>query len=681
MVNNNKILTVSYGTFSCTLEGFDDSFDMMKEIAEYFRTLAADDRYFGAEPPKLDAEMLTQIAQRDRSRQIEARADESGTGVVLRASSNQNASTPATPAAPVAKAEEATVPEAAEDVVQPTHQSPVSAQQGGFAAFPESTSVASAGTGPDSIAAKLKRIRAVVSRNEAEQQADKADTEAATDTVETASGEDAIYEEVATASDAPDTELAAIFDRIDAKSETDEPVTSDGDAERRLTEYDEDYEEDSAADDGRILAALAEQKAREPRVEAQAETEEDPEPEIVAEVEEDENEEPDLDLSSYFAEPEPEEEVAIAEEPETDDAEPETVEIAEETATDETPLAPADDEENAAISRENARLVQLKRAEIEAALAGRDAAAETMSQDDDSDDEPDMDLSTRAAARTDAAESDLSAEDEADLMRELAALQDDLIGETEEPEAPEEPSATDETDHVEAEEIETATQGLDNDVSRLMAAAEEKMDAPEYSTSRNTYSRLRAAVAAAQAERSAGHDLNDDKGDDAYRQDLASVVRPRRPDNNRPQRPERPASENRAAPLKLVAEQRIDIEQSEKSRLPVRPRRIKTELLDTPADGQSEAFASYAKQMGAKDLPQLLEAAAAYLSFVEGREEFSRPQLMNKVRQLPSIEFNREDGLRSFGLLLREGKICKNGGGRFTASVDIGFRPAKRAAG
>ena len=104
-------------------------------------------------------------------------------------------------------------------------------------------------------------------------------------------------------------------------------------------------------------------------------------------------------------------------------------------------------------------------------------------------------------------------------------------------------------------------------------------------------------------------------------------------------------------------------------------------MLDTPADGQSEAFASYAKQMGAKDLPQLLEAAAAYLSFVEGREEFSRPQLMNKVRQLPSIEFNREDGLRSFGLLLREGKICKNGGGRFTASVDIGFRPAKRAAG
>lgn len=85
--------------------------------------------------------------------------------------------------------------------------------------------------------------------------------------------------------------------------------------------------------------------------------------------------------------------------------------------------------------------------------------------------------------------------------------------------------------------------------------------------------------------------------------------------------------------------------------------------------------------MGAHDLPSLLEAAASYLSFVEGRDQFSRPQLMTKVRQVEQGDFSREDGLRSFGQLLRAGKIEKIRGGRFAVTGDIGYRPDQREAG
>ncbi|MBK0328367.1 hypothetical protein I5535_13835 [Rhodobacteraceae bacterium F11138] len=236
------------------------------------------------------------------------------------------------------------------------------------------------------------------------------------------------------------------------------------------------------------------------------------------------------------------------------------------------------------------------------------------------------------------------------------------------------PVAIDPNDSVKPPRSDT-----DDEVARLMKATGDRMKDDETTTAREDFNTARAAIAATRTSEPQCHRDVPDVDDTAFREDLNRIIRPRRPIVSETL-PERPSVEPNLAPLQLVAEQRVDCAIPHG---PVRPRRVASVSPDESgaSDKYDENFADFAAQMGASGLPELLEAAAAYLSFVEGRAQFSRPQLMNKVRQIDSSGFNREDGLRSFGLLLREGKIEKTGGGRFAAAEEIGFRPDQRVAG
>jgi hypothetical protein len=88
--------------------------------------------------------------------------------------------------------------------------------------------------------------------------------------------------------------------------------------------------------------------------------------------------------------------------------------------------------------------------------------------------------------------------------------------------------------------------------------------------------------------------------------------------------------------------------------------------LDEQLSASVEAgLAGFAESVGAKSMAEILEAAAAYATCVEKREQFTRPQLMRRLMASAGGKISREDGLRSFGTLLRTGRIEKVGRGHY----------------
>ena len=78
-------------------------------------------------------------------------------------------------------------------------------------------------------------------------------------------------------------------------------------------------------------------------------------------------------------------------------------------------------------------------------------------------------------------------------------------------------------------------------------------------------------------------------------------------------------------------------------------------------------LARFADAVGVKSMAEMLEAAAAYATCVEKRAQFTRPQLMRRLMASAAGKpVSREEALRSFGTLLRTGRIEKVGRGHYT---------------
>jgi hypothetical protein len=756
MINTNKILTVSYGTFSCTLEGFDDSFGTMKAIAEYFRDLSADDRYFGAEPAQPDAQMLARIAQREISRHVEAREDE-GRIVLSAQDTSEAAAFVAADSVDDIVSVEADIDDAKvaqdvelEDTVEAeVIQEPVAQEAEEAIEEPVADVVEDISTEVQQDETPDQPIDEDVAE---EMEADVAD-EPTIAVEEPIAKTDLIEQDIVPS--LPDADVEAFFadsttaDEFDAVEDTweatptldeEEPevervkASSIADKLKRIRAVVSqqpdvidapDYSEDQHAAPASIEAAIASETVAEVEtVEVIEEQSDDVQNDVLTdtlhdiedaleaddaiEVQEDlgtdlevENDDISAILSRLDQEVDDEAPATVQDlDDDTDDldddilAEMDSIvaapdaddfnfdDLGDENLFEE---AEAEDEETVAPALRS-RVLKVKRATLEAAIKAGKLEAYDDEEDESASEEPQEKISLRktpqpiSSSLSDAAEEELArdlAELEADIGAEDLNEIQDLAGE--QPEAEVEPVAEEDVAYTAHPEIHAAAE---DDLSRLMEETDSQMGEPEGATRRDAFAHLRAAVAAKKADEAIGGGLGKKDSDEAYRDDLANAVRPPSPDAADRNRVER------AVPLKLVAEQRIDVADTP-SVVTVRPRTVAT-VAETPAPTPEVApvlaadasdFAIFAADVGAQKLPDLLEAAAAFLSFVEGHENFSRPQLMTKVRQVEKEDFTREESLRSFGKLLREGKIEKLKGGRFQASEQISFKQDARAAG
>jgi hypothetical protein len=201
----------------------------------------------------------------------------------------------------------------------------------------------------------------------------------------------------------------------------------------------------------------------------------------------------------------------------------------------------------------------------------------------------------------------------------------------------------------------------DDDIERIAASALSRLSEAETRRRQEAIAHLKAAVAATEADRVLGgeDDADQESEIERYRDDLSRVVR-------QASEPVQPL-QRRTSTLVLGASLMVVPPEARRAAAPERHGPGEGEIPHGDESGNAGiSFAEFVGQVAPEGLPELLEAAAAYLSIHEKLPRFSRPQIMRKVVSVAGeARFTREEGLRSFGALLRQGRLTKLERGQF----------------